>query len=577
MMFGRQRSSHQLVDRRLTMVSGVVFLAFLAVLTRLFTLQVLQHSSYANLASAQQLTNAYMSAERGQILARDHTNQANEDLYPLAANKVYYEVFVDPSQVTRPQNMAEALGQALGLEAASLVDRLTKSGDNYEPIKHKVSDQELEVVKQIELPGIHWREEFWRYYPDKEIGSHILGFFGYQDNAKKGKYGLEGYWDDVLAGVSTEAIVNRTAGGSLLAAEALADSPVQDGYDIILTIDRTIQYETCRALDRAVLQYDADNGSAIVLESTTGRILAICSSPGFDPNNYNLVESVSAFNNLAVYDQFEPGSVFKTYAMAAAIDDGQVTPSTTYIDEGVVKLAEYEIKNSDKKAHGLQSMTEVLEKSLNTGIIFATQDMANEVFRNYMENFGFGRKYNLGLDQEAEGDISSLNIHGQIHKATASFGQGITVTTLQLAAATNALANGGVLLQPYLIEEFRSPQGQLLKLQPKILDQVVKPETATQLAAMMVSVIDYGHGSRGAVPGYYIAGKTGTAQIPENGRYTNKTIQSFVGFGPISDPRFTIVTKLYNPKTAYAESSAAPLFGEIAKFLVNYYQIAPER
>src|SRR3989344_3578645 len=471
MMFGRQRSSHQLVDRRLTMVSGVVFLAFLAVLTRLFTLQVLQHSSYANLASAQQLTNAYMSAERGQILARDHTNQANEDLYPLAANKVYYEVFVDPSQVTRPQNMAEALGQALGLEAASLVDRLTKSGDNYEPIKHKVSDQELEVVKQIELPGIHWREEFWRYYPDKEIGSHILGFFGYQDNAKKGKYGLEGYWDDVLAGVSTEAIVNRTAGGSLLAAEALADSPVQDGYDIILTIDRTIQYETCRALDRAVLQYDADNGSAIVLEPTTGRILAICSSPGFDPNNYNLVANVSAFNNLAVYDQFEPGSVFKTYAMAAAIDDGQVTPSTIYNDEGVVKLADYEIRNSDKKAHGLQTMTEALEKSLHTGIIFATQNVANEVFRNYIENFGFGLKYNLGIDQESEGDISSLNIHGQIHKATASFGQGITVTTLQLAAATNALANGGVLLQPYLIEEFRSPQGQLLKLQPKILDQ----------------------------------------------------------------------------------------------------------
>jgi len=577
MIYGLDRANHLRLDRRITIVSLVIFLLFLAIVVRLFYLQIMMHSTFVALAEKQHVRISTVDPSRGEIFARDHTNVSDEELYPLAANKVYYEVYVDPAKITAPENTADALAGALGLRSEDIIERLQKTADNYEPIKHKVTEEQLVAIKKITLPGIYFRKEIWRFYPDKNIGAHLLGFYGVRDDKKQGIYGLEAYWDKELSGQSVVSKFERTLKNGVVVDGAEASGAV-DGVDLVLTIDRTIQFKACTALDRAVASLGAENGSLIIMETATGRILSMCNTPSFDPNNYGEVEQVSDFNNNTVYEAYEPGSAFKVVAMSIALDTGMVTPSTTFEDKGVIKLGGFAIKNSDKKAHGMVTMTGVLEKSLNTGMIFATQNVENKVFEKYIKNFGFGQTYQAQLDQESKGDISSLAKSGEIFKATASFGQGITATPLQLVTAVNAIANDGKLMQPYIVEEQRYPDGRSVKTQPKVLRQVIKSQTASQVGAMMVSAVDNGFGKKAGVPGYYIAGKTGTAQVAETGGYGGKTVQSFIGFGPVEKPRFTMVTKLTNPSGAgWAESSAAPLFGEIASFLLKYYQIAPSR
>ncbi len=564
------------INKRITILSIVILVFFLAIVTRLFWLQVLNYEHYADQATRQQRKIATVEATRGQIYARDHTNVGGSDLYPLAANKIFYEIFADPTKVTRPDNAAESLATLLDFKKEDLIDRLKKTDDQYELIKHKVPIDIKAKIEALKLPGIYSREEVWRYYPDKEIGAQLLGFYGYLNDDKTGTYGLEGYWDKQLAGTSWTGSWFKSPNGSAIGGQN--NDKAINGANLILTIDRTIQYQACKALDKAVQDLGASDGTVIIEETTTGRILALCNSPSFDPNSYNEVEDASRFNNNIVYDAYEPGSVFKVLAMAVAIDSGKVSPATTYDDTGMVKLAGFEIHNSDRKAHGVVTMTQVLEKSLNTGMIFATGDVPNAQFKKYMSNFGFGQRYNIEIDQEVAGDISSLSKQGQIHKATASYGQGITVTGLQLVNAVNAIANHGKLMQPYIVEEVKREGVAVEKHEPKVIRQVITPATASKVSAMMVSVVENGYGKKAGVPGYFIAGKTGTAQVAENGKYGDKTIQTFVGFGPVSNPRFTMVTKLTNPKGAdWAEASATPLFGEIAKFLMNYYQIPPER
>ena len=577
MVYGLERGAHARIDQRITIISVVILLFFLAVVWRLFWLQVLAHEQYATAALIQHFRQAEVSATRGQIFARDHTNSQSEDLYPLVANKILYEVYINPTEITRPQNTAEALASALGLDVADILPRVEKEGDIYEPIKKRVTDQELALVKKIDLPGIYSREEYWRFYPDKEVGSHILGYYGASDKGNQGFYGLEGYWDDVLSGSNAEQTVAESGSGAIITGASELSQAI-DGADLLLTLDRTIQYEACRALDRSAVELGANGGSVIIMETQTGRILAMCNTPGFDPNQYQQVETISNFNNNAVFEAYEPGSVLKAITMAVAIDDRKVEPTTSYEDSGTVKLAGFEIKNSDRKAHGVQTMTQVLENSLNTGMIFATQNVTNETFRDYISNFGFGKKFDLDLDQESAGDISSLSKHGLIHKATASFGQGLTVTPLQMLAASNVLASGGKLYKPYIVEEIRYADGRVDKRQPEVIRNVIRPETAAKVTSMMVSVVENGFGKRAGVPGYYVAGKTGTAQVAEGGSYGGKTIQTFIGFAPANKPKFTMLTKLNNPSGAgWAESSAAPLFGELAEFLLHYYQIPPER
>ena len=356
-----------------------------------------------------------------------------------------------------------------------------------------------------------------------------------------------------------------------------------DGADVVLTIDRTIQYKACSALEASVASHAADGGSVVIVEPATGKILAMCGSPDYDPNNYGQVDSINVFNNPAIFAAYEPGSIFKPLTMAASIDAGAVSATTRFVDLGYEFVDGWPkpIGNAEGKVYGDVDMTQVLEDSINTGMIFSMREMGMDVFVDYVKRFGFGVPTGIELDTEAVGTISSLDIGAEIYAATASFGQGITVTPLQIAMAYGALANGGVLKQPLIVDEIRYADGTVEERPSQDVAQVIRPTTSRTIGAMLVSVIEHGHGSRAGVPGYYIAGKTGTAQVAdtEGGGYAlDNTIGSFAGFGPVEDPKFAMVVRIDNPKDViWAESTAAPLFGEIAEFLLHYFEVPPVR
>jgi cell division protein FtsI/penicillin-binding protein 2 len=300
----------------------------------------------------------------------------------------------------------------------------------------------------------------------------------------------------------------------------------------------------------------------------------MCNYPDFDPEQYNKVDDVALFNNNAVNSTYEPGSIFKPITMAAAIDAGKVTPFSTYVDKGVERVAGFDIKNSDEKAHGVQTMTGVLELSLNTGTIFAVRQIGSVTFSQYVKNFGFGRESGVDLSPEASGDIKSLDNKGEIFMDTASFGQGITVTPLQMVVAYAALANNGQILQPYVVDKIVYPNGTEKKTESRVIANAVSATTAKHLGSMLVSVVENGHSKGAKIAGYLLGGKTGTAQVASGGGYGADTIHSFLGFAPLENPQFVMLVKMDNvQKGRFAESSALPTFTKIAKFFLNYYTI----
>lgn len=573
-MVSRRRSRTPL-DRTqvLTVVAGV-FVAALAI--RLFSLQVLQHGFYTALAEGQHSLYQQLFPTRGKIFAVEKSGQR----FPLATNEPLTLVYANPSKLTDdPEEIAQNIAPMLDLDRAVVYERLAKSNDQYEPLKHAVRKPVVERLKALGYVGIEFVEELVRFYPEAETAAHVVGFLGYDGDQRAGQNGVEGAFDEALAGRVGQLQADRDAAGRWIAVGAREFLPARDGDDVVLMIDRTIQHTACTKLAEAVTKHGADGGSVVVLEPSTGAVLAMCGAPSFDPNNYADVDDPSVYANPTIFKQYEPGSVMKGMTMAAAIDQGAVAPSSTYTDEGFVKIGTFTIRNSDGKTHGQKTMTQVLEESLNTGAIYAMRQIGPRTFESYLKKFGFGAQTDVELQGESAGDLSTLRAGKEIFAATASYGQGITVTPLQLAAAYGALANRGVLMKPYIVRELIHPDGTSTVTQPSEIRPVVSPATATTVSAMLVNVVKNGHGQRAGVPGYFIAGKTGTAQVPKAdgpGYQENVTIGTFAGYGPVDDPKFVMVVRIDRPRDVqFAESSAAPLFGEIADFILHYYDIPP--
>ncbi len=567
---------------RIDILLAVIFVFTAVIAIRLADIQIFQHSFYEALAANQHELHQKLSPKRGDILVRDKDDPGK--LFPLATNKTLYFVYAEPKRIDDPEDIAEKLFTILQIEEdeekEDILYRLKKENDLYEPIKRQVSEKEIEEIDKLEMTGIKYQEEYQRLYPEGNFGSHLLGFLGFQGDTKVGQYGLEEYWETELAGEAGFLQAEKDARGRWITFGTKLLEEAKDGSDLVLTIDRTIQYEACKQLNETVAKHGADGGSVVIINPETGGILAMCGSPDFDPNNYGEVEEASTYINPATFYIYEPGSIFKAITMAAALDQGAVTPTTTYDDTGSVEIGKYTIKNSDGKANGISTMTEVLEKSLNTGVIFAARQIGEEVFEDYVKRFGFGQKYGIELNSEAQGNISNLAKHQEIYMATGSYGQGLSVTPLQMTNAYAAIANGGKLMKPYVVDEIINYDGFSTKTEPRVIRQAISEQTATTLGAMLVNVVRNGHGARAGVDGYYVAGKTGTAQIPRHdgpGYDPNFTIGSFCGFAPVDNPKFAMCVKIDKPRTVqWAESSAAPLFGDLAQFMLNYYGVSPE-
>lgn len=563
-----------------------LFMLFFAAVigVKLFILQVVDHSFYEALASGQHEILRELIPERGTVFMHDYKD---EQLIPVATNQRLAFVYADPRRIEEPDDTAEALSELFGYDEEkmkALEERLDRPNDPYEPIEREVPDVILNKLVEKNFPGILYTREFTRLYPEPSMSGHVIGFMGSDEEGKRsGRYGIEGFFDSVLAGTPGILRADRDIAGRLIAVGERSLEPAVDGADIVLTIDRTIQFKACSALKEAVKKHGADGGSIIIVEPSTGKIFAMCAAPDFDPNNYSQVESIDQFNNPAIFDAYEPGSVFKPITMAAAVDTGAVMPSTHFTDTGSTKVDGWPkpLGNAEGKTYGDVDMTQVLEDSINTGMIFSMRQMGRDVFVDYVKRFGFGKQTGIELETEMPGNISSLDKASEIYAATATFGQGISVTPMQIVMAYSAIANGGMLKKPQVIDEIRHADGTVEKRTVQDIAQVIDEKTSRMLGAMLVSVIEHGHGKRAGVPGYYIAGKTGTAQVAKTdgiGYSLDNTIGSFAGFGPVEDPKFAMIVRIDHPRdVVWAESTAAPLFGEMAQFLLQYFEVPPIR
>jgi len=519
------------------------------------------------------------------------------------------KTFQDLRQVRRQAEIDLRKKEAID----AYLKKLDKPGDIYEPLEQKVDEdilkkfyltlsqpednlkiEDLEIdgdtmiilnhgqKKELKIDGIGFSESSFRFYPEGNIGSNILGFVGYVGDKQQGRYGLEEFFDEELAGSAGSIKVERDAKGDPIIINDREYNKANDGSDLILTINRSIQFMACQKLNEAVARHGADGGSVIILEPKTGAVLAMCSNPDYDGNNFKDIKNIKDFTNPAIFSQYEPGSIFKVITMAMALDQEKVTPQTTYNDTGQVVISKYTIENSDHKANGVQTMTQVLEKSLNTGAIFAMRSIGPDLFADYVKKFGFGEKTGIELEGESKGDIKNLikKPVGELYAATASFGQGMAVTPIQMVSAFLALANNGIMMKPYIVKEIVRPDGTKIETQPKTVGRIVSEKAAAIVGGMMVNVVENGHGKLAGVKGYYVAGKTGTAQVPaKNGGYqAGAHIGSFAGFAPADNPKFVMLVRIDQPRdVAWAESSAAPLFGELAEYMLNYWQVPKER
>ncbi len=564
---------------RIWFVAITLVIALTALVVRLFQLQVLEYSAYKLLASDQHEFQAQLVPKRGTIFLRDRLDGS---LHPVAKDRDTRQVYSVRREIKDATSTAIAIAPLLDIPAEQVLFQMLYATSSYQVLSKDVPMEKAEQIRNERYPGIGTSKGPTRFYPEQGLGGQVFGFVGTDDSNKRvGRYGLEASYDTELAGTYGSLLIEKDAAGRRMSIGTTELQHAKDGTDLILTLDRSMQYEACRQARNAVIEFQADTVSIVVMDPETGAIWAMCSAPDFDPANYGKIDSISVLNNPPTFNQFEPGSIFKPLTMAAGIEEGKISPNTTYNDPGEERIDDFTVRNSDKLAHGIQTMTEVLQKSLNTGTIFVQRLLGKETFRSYVHAFGFGEKTGIGINPEAEGDIRPLDRKGAIFAATASYGQGISVNQVQMITAFGALANGGKLMQPFLVKELVRPDGSRTVTEPRVVREVISRRTARLVGGMMVTVVEAGHGKKAAVPGYYVAGKTGTAQIPNPngaGYLADATMGSFVGFAPSDNPRFVMLVTVEKPRTVtYAEASAAPVFGEMAKFILSTLQVPPER
>jgi len=525
---------------------------------RLTILQIIDHGFYKALAKGQQSLPAISTGERGDIFFTDKQGT----LYMVATTKRLPFVFLTPIEVEDQETTASSLADILSISQKTILETLLRKESLFEILKNHLTQEEEQAIQDLKLPGVYIQQESIRSYPYGVLASRTLGFTN-QD--WEGQYGIEKYYEEHLRGKRGLEQTLRNVAGYLLSGKK---DTVQDGKDLILTIDFNIQSMAESLLQKAKELHNIEEGTIIVIDPMTGAILTLASYPSFDPNTYSQVVDLAIFQNPAVQKLFEPGSIFKPLTMAFGIDAEKITPSTTYQDLGVVRIGGYKVLNYDERIWGERTMTEVLQFSINTGAVFAEAETGHTVFLEYLKRFGMFAPTKIDIAGEIYSANKELKKGYEITYATSSFGQGIEMTAMQLVRAYSALANGGYLPTPHLI-----------KKNIPLSEPVISERTAAQVTAMLVSVTENGFAKSARVSGYYLAGKTGTAQIAysalgeEKSGYSDETVQSFIGYAPAFQPRFLALVQLKNPQTKTAEYSAIPIFQELAKYILDYYEI----
>lgn len=575
-MLSQKTGSNQ--DRIRFLSWGIIIIALILSL-RLFQKQVLEHKLYEAKANEQHLIRQELQAKRGTIYLEDFGKNQTSEKFPIAINIAKYSVPVVPKNIKDKNAAAEKISAILGAPKEEIFNKINNNRLYIPPLARRLEAAKADAINNLKLEGISAVPEETRFYPEGSLASHVLGFV---NNEGDGKYGIEGYFNEQLKGYNGSLVAERDTKGRSI--NIGGETKPVDGSDLYLTIDHNIQFLAEQKLKEGIERYAADSGTIIVQNPKTGAILAMASWPTFDPNKFNEVpqDQMGVFLNPAIAKVWEPGSIFKTVAMSIALETKKVEPTTEGDFSNYVVVDGKEIHTAQDKAFGHETMTNVLENSDNVAMVWVMDKVGNDDFFKYLNEYNFGAKFGIEMDGETTGSVLRFRDWRNISRATMSFGQGVSVTPLQMVSALSAMANQGKLMKPYLVEAMIDSNGKDIATKPKEIRQVISPDAAKKIGEMMASVVMNGHGKKAQVAGfdYQIAGKTGTAQVPDDkgGYEESKHIGSFGGFFPVADPKIAMLVKFDNPKnTEWAESSAAPIFGEVASWLIKYLGIQPPK
>ena len=561
------------VSWRLLLLGLVLCLSSIGLVGRLAQLQILSHGHYAVEAEDEHMGVQKVLPPRGALLDRNG--------YPLALTVDAYDIYIN-RKVWQDQKLAAdgaaALSPLVGRPAADIIAALGPDTDGDYLLSAGIDYDNGKKIVDLGLPGVNATATIKRFHPEGDLASSLLGFLG---RDQTGLAGLEADFQDQLGGVPGAVYFERDSMGNPISFGYRQSVQPQPASDVRLTIDRYIQEVVEQQLDATIAQHHANGGTIIVMEPKTGAILAMATRPTFKLSQLDLTDEgkMDLYRNRAVTDLYEPGSVMKVVTMATAVDLGLVTPNTTYEDSGAAYVGGATIVNWDFSANGTTTMTQVLQKSLNTGAVWVSQQIGPEKFYDYIKRFGFGQPTGIELGGEAAGAVRTSEDPEwyPVDLATNAFGQGISVTPLQMITAVAAIANGGLLMQPYIVQEVKGPNGDQVT-QPKPVRQAISESTARTLVGMMNDVVEGvpSHGAR--IAGYHVAGKTGTAYISVPGGYApDRVIASFVGFAPANDPKMIMLVKIDEPQDSQLGGTvAAPVFAQTAPQILTYLGVRPD-
>ncbi len=546
-------------------------LAFVGLVARVAQIQIIDHERYAEQAAFTHYGAVSVPAPRGAII--DATG------YPLAISVDTWDIYVDSrlwQDSGRAREAAARLATALALDPGAVLATGTAQREGDVLVRRRVPYEQGLALREQGLWGVRALPSSVRLYPEGDLAGPLLGYVGLDG---EGLWGIELDYDHMLQGRPGRVATERDPLGRPIAFARRVERPASVGAEVHLTIDRSIQAIAERHLAAAIEEHQAPSGSIVVMDPLTGAVLALASQPAVALSSLDLddPELASLVRNRPVTDLYEPGSVFKTLTTAAAIDLGRVTPQSTYVDEGKVEVGGYEIKNWDLRAYGEVTVTEFLQYSINTGAVWLSREIGARDFYEYLAAFGIGKQTHLGLSGEAEGIVRTPDDDGwyPVDLATNAFGQGLAATPLQVLTAVNVFANGGMLMRPYVVSKVVAA-GETREFDPVEIRRVVSPGTARTVARLMLDVVE-GVPRHGAlVPGYRVAGKTGTTivSIP-TGYDFDITIASFAGFVPYEAPRVSILVKIDQPagERNLGGEVAAPLFSRVAADIMEYLNV----
>lgn len=552
-----------MMRKRIAIFLLVITFCTCGLAARLFFLQVFRNEEYRSAALTQRLREIEIQPKRGLITDRDGKK--------LAINVSLDSVVVNPQQIKDKEKTAAALAEILGLQPDNVLAKVRRE-TSFEYVARKIEPEKSKAVRALKLDGVHLVEESDRCYPNGILAAHVLGFAGI-DN--QGLEGLELVYDKELRGTVGRFLGEADAANREIPGGEKQYLPSKDGNTLVLTIDEVLQHIAEREIDRLMEETRAKGAVVLMLDPNTGEILALANRPTFDANEPLAVPDINR-RNLAVWYNYEPGSTFKIVTAAAALEEKQVGENDGFYCRGSMQVAGHNI--ACVTAHGSQTFAEVVKNSCNVGFMTIGMRMSRDRFYHYIHDFGFGQVPGSGLPGEEEGIMLPVKNVGPVEHANISFGQGIAVTPLQMVSMVGAVANGGLLMKPQIVREIKSADGAVIRpFTPQIVRQVVSTETAHRLSQLLEAVVADGTGRGAQIPGYRLAGKTGTAQKIVDGRYvSDKHVSSFVGFGPVDNPQLAILVVVDEPQGAYYGGViAAPVFKRLMEDGLRYLSIPP--